>query len=55
LYVSRNHDCERHGKLFLMAGIDLYTGHIIPLVEESHRSTEFIRWLDMVDKYYPRG
>ena len=36
-----------------MAGIDLFTGHIIPLVEERHRSAEFIRWLDMVDKYYP--
>ena len=52
-YVSRNHDYVRHGTLSLMAGIDLFTGHIIPLVEERHRSTEFIRWLNMVDKYYP--
>ena len=52
-YVSRNHDYVRHGTLSLMAGIDLFTGHIIPLVEERHRSTGFIRWLDMVDKYYP--
>jgi transposase len=52
-YVSRNHDYVRHGTLSLMAGIDLFTGHIIPLVEERHRSTEFIRWLDMVDRYYP--
>ena len=52
-YVSRNHDYVRHGTLSLMAGIDLFTGHIIPLVEERHRSTEFIRWLEMVDKYYP--
>ena len=36
-----------------MPSIDLCTGQIIPLVEERHRSTEFIKWLDMVDKYYP--
>lgn len=39
--------------LSLIAGIDLFTGHIITLVEERHRSSEFIKWLDMVDKYYP--
>jgi transposase len=52
-YVSRNHDYVRHGTLSLMAGIDLFTGHIIPIVEERRRSSEFIKWLDMVDKYYP--
>lgn len=52
-YVSRNHDYRRHGTLSLMAGIDLFTGHIIPLVDEKHRSAEFIRWLDLVDHYYP--
>ncbi len=51
--VSRNHDYVRHGTLSLMAGIDLFTGHIIPLVEERHRSMEFIQWLNLVDQYYP--
>ena len=36
-----------------MTGINPFTGHIILLVEERHRSSEFIKWLDMVDKYYP--
>ncbi len=52
-YVSRNHDYVRHGTVSLLAGIDLFTGHIIPVVKERHRSAEFIEWLRMVDEYYP--
>ena len=51
--VSRNHDYIRHGTLSLLAGIDLVTGHIIYTVENKHRSMEFVKWLDSVDKYYP--
>jgi hypothetical protein len=50
-YVSRNHDYKRNGTLSLMAGIDLITGQIIPLVEERHRSLEFVKWLELVDRY----
>ena len=52
-YISRNHDYKRNGTLSLMAGIDLITGQIIPLVEERHRSLEFVKWLELVDRYYP--
>ena len=52
-YVSRNHDYIRNGTLSLMAGIDLVSGHIIPLVEDRHRSMEFVKWLELVDRYYP--
>ena len=45
-YVSRNHDYRRNGTLSLLAGTDLITGQIIPLVEKGHRSLEFIRWPD---------
>ena len=51
--LYRNHDYVRHGTLSLLAGIDLITGHIIPVVEERHRSSEFIQWLKIVDSYYP--
>jgi len=51
--VSRNHDYVRHGTVSLLAGIDLITGHIIPSVTEKHSSSEFIEWLEMVDRYYP--
>ena len=46
-------DRIQYRTLSRIAGIDLFTGHIITLVEERHRSSEFIKWLDMVDKYYP--
>jgi transposase len=36
-----------------MAGIDLVSGHVIPLVEDRHRSLEFVKWLELVDSYYP--
>jgi transposase len=52
-YVSRNHDYRRNGTLSLMAGIDLVSGHIIPLIEDRHRSMEFVKWLELVDSYYP--
>ncbi|EQD49579.1 Integrase catalytic region, partial [mine drainage metagenome] len=52
-YISRNHDYKRNGTLSLMAGIDLISGQLIPLVEERHRSLEFVKWLNLVDKYYP--
>jgi transposase len=38
----------------LLAGIDLHTGIIIPVVREQHRSKEFIEFLDQIDKYYPK-
>ena len=37
----------------MLAGIDIVTGHIIYTVEDKHRSIEFVKWLYMVDKYYP--
>ena len=51
--IYRNHDYIRHGTLSLLAGIDLITGHIIPIVEDRHRSGEFIKWLKLVDSRYP--
>ena len=49
-YVSRNHDYRRNGTLSLLAGTDLITGQLISLVEERHRSLEFIRWPDKKKK-----
>jgi transposase len=36
-----------------MAGIDLLTGHVHALVEERHRSREFIEFLKLLDAAYP--
>ena len=52
--VQRDHEYKRLGTVSLLAGIDLHTGHIIPLVREQHRSKEFIEFLNEVDKHYPK-
>ncbi len=52
--LRRDHEYKRLGTVSLLAGIDLHTGHIIPLVREQHRSKEFIEFLNEVDKHYPK-
>lgn len=56
VYASRSRDYEykRLGTVSLLAGIDLHTGHIIPLVKDRHRSREFTEFLDKVDDKYPK-
>jgi transposase len=51
--IQRDHEYKRLGTVSLLAGIDLHTGMIIPLVREKHRSREFIEFLEEVDKQYP--
>ena len=51
--VMRDHEYKRHGTLTLMAGIDLLTGHVHAVVEERHRSREFIEFLKILDAAYP--
>lgn len=50
---GRDHEYKRHGTLSLLAGIDLYDGHVLGLVKDRHRSREFIEFLGMADIYYP--
>lgn len=50
---GRDYEYKRHGTLSLLAGIDLYDGHVLGLVRERHRSREFIEFLAMADSYYP--
>jgi transposase len=51
--LKRDHEYKRLGTVSLLAGIDLHTGIVIPLVRERHRSCEFIEFLMEVDKQYP--
>ena len=51
--LSRDYEYKRLGTLSLLAGMDLHTGHVIPLVRDRHRSREFIEFLNEVDKNYP--
>jgi len=50
---ARDHEYKRHGTLSLLAGIDLLTGKVHALVEDRHRSREFIELLRRIDAAYP--
>lgn len=52
--VSRDYEYKRLGTLSLLAGIDLHDGKVIPMVEDRHRSIEFIQFLDKLAQSYPQ-
>lgn len=52
--VGRDYEYKRLGTLSLLAGIDLHNGIVIPLVEDRHRSIEFIKFLQKLIGYYPQ-
>src|SRR5450432_937227 len=49
---AREHEYKRHGTVSLLAGIDLVTGKVHALVEDRHRSREFIEFLKLLDAAY---
>ena len=51
--VARDFEYKRHGTVSLLAGIDLLTGKVHALVEDRHRSCEFIEFLKLLDAAYP--
>lgn len=51
--VGRDYEYKRLGTLSLLAGIDLHSGTVIPLVEPRHRSEEFIKYLKKLAGHYP--
>ena len=53
--TMRDYEYKRLGTLSLLAGIDLLTGEAFPLVSESHKSSDFIDFLKMLDNKYPKG
>jgi transposase len=50
---ARDHEYVRHGTLSILAGLDLFDGHVTARVEERHRSIEFISLLKDLDAHYP--
>jgi len=54
-YRQRDHEYIRQGTLTLLAGIDLLTGEAIPLISETHKSSDFIKFLEILDAKYPKG
>jgi len=53
--IMRDYEYIRRGTLSLLAGIDLLTGEAIPLVSETHKSSDFIDFLNLLDGKYPDG
>ena len=51
--VYRDAEYKRLGTLSLLAGIDLLTEEAIPLISETHKSSDFIEFLKILDKKYP--
>jgi len=54
-YRQRDYEYVRLGTLSLLAGIDLLTGEAIPLISETHKSSDFIEFLKILDAKYPKG
>jgi transposase len=54
-YRQRDHEYVRMGTLSLLAGIDLLTGEAIPFISETHKSSDFIEFLQILDTKYPKG
>jgi transposase len=51
-YVGRDYEYVRHGTLSLLCALDLRSGEVVPLVRESHKSSDFIDFLKLLDKRY---
>ncbi len=49
----RDYEYKRLGTLSLLAAVDLLTGEAIPLVSESHKSSDFVAFLKLIDSKYP--
>lgn len=53
--VSRDAEYRRLGTLSLLAGIDLLTGEAVPLVSDTHKSSDYVEFLKILDAKYPEG
>lgn len=53
-FISRDSEYVRHGTLSLLAAIDLLTGEAIPLVSDTHKSSDFVTFLKKLDAHYPK-
>jgi len=51
--LTRDYEYVRHGTVSLLAGIDLHTGIITEVVSDTHKSADFIAFLQKLDETYP--
>jgi transposase len=53
-FIGRDSEYKRFGTVSLLAGMDLMTGEIIPLVRETHKSADFVDFLKILDDKYDK-
>ena len=53
--VGRDHERGRLGTLSLLASIDLPAGEATPLAGETHKSSDYVEFLRILDGRYPKG
>ena len=51
---TRTHDYVRHGTTTLFAALDVATGKVIGRLRRRHRATEFLAFLNEIDKEVPK-
>lgn len=49
----RTHDYERHGTTTLFAALNVATGNVIGRCHPRHRTSEFLKFLDLIDSSVP--
>jgi hypothetical protein len=52
--ARRTHDYTRHGTASLYAAFDIATGKVLGSVTQRHRSADFVRFLEKIDRTVPR-
>ena len=53
--VGRDYEYGRLETLSLLVSIDLLTGEATPLVSETHKSSDYVEFLRILDGKYPKG
>ena len=53
--IMRDYEYKRLGTVSLLAAIDLLTGEAIPLISDTHKSSDFVNFLRIIDEKYPKG
>lgn len=53
-FIGRDSEYKRYGTVSLLAGMDLISGEIIPLVRETHKSADFVDFLMILDEKYEK-
>jgi transposase len=53
--ARQTHDYIRHGTTSLFAALEVATGKVIGTCQRRHRSREFLKFLEGVDRQLPRG